>query len=247
MMNALTVLFRNEWGKQLARRKVLVFGIIAALAPILLALLQNAILPGRAILSREDLFSTGLNLLATLIFPLMAAVLALDAFTDEIAKGSIRSTLFLPAERSTIYWGKGLSAWAGSAFAIGCMWVSSLLTGLFLPGRDSFLLWFGAGFASFVASLVPMAMIVALVMGLAQWMKSAGGILLSLVLGSMVVNLLPLLVRGVSTILPTTWLRYGAVALSLPLSGWLAALAVLLSWTMVFGMAGWLRFEKRAF
>jgi len=246
-ISVLGVMVRNEWIKQGTRRKIWIFGILSALLPVALAVLQGVLLPGQAILAREDLFLTSLRLIAPLVLPLMAATLALDAFTDEIGKGSIRSTLFLPAGRATVYWAKALSILAGSAFATGTMWLSSVLSGLFLPGRDSWLVWLGTGLAATAASLLPTAFIIATVMVLAQFMKSAGGILVSLVIGSLGLNLLSFLVKDLAPVLPVTWLGYGASAMTLPPAGLLAAFAVLAAWTTLFGMAGWLRFERRGF
>ena len=245
--SAISAMFRNEWTKQSKRRKIWIFAGIVALVPLALAVLQCVLLPGQAILAREDLLTTALHLLAPLVLPLMAAALAIDAFTDEIAKGSIRTTLFLPAGRATVYWAKALAVLAGSAVSIGAMWGMTLITGFFLPGRNPLIQWVGADLASFLAALAPAAMVIAAVLALSQWLKSAGGILVTLVLGSVVLNLLPFLVEGIGPILPTTWLGYGASAGTMAPTGLLSAFTVLAAWTTLFSMSGWLRFEKRAF
>jgi ABC-type transport system involved in multi-copper enzyme maturation permease subunit len=243
----LFTMFRNEWFKQSKRRKLWIFAGITAMVPLVLAALARVLLPGQAILAREDLMATALRLLAPLVLPMMVAALSIDAFTDEIAKGSIRTTLFLPAGRTTVYWAKAMAILAGSAVAIEAMWAMSLVTGLFLPGRDSLFQWVGTGLSASMAALVPVAMIIAAVLALSQWLKSAGGILVSLILGSIVLNFLPLLAKGIGPILPTTWLGFGASAQTMTFAGLLSALVVLAAWTVLFAMAGWMRFEKRAF
>ncbi len=242
-----SAMFRNEWFKQSKRRKIWIFALITALVPLALALLQRVLLPGQVILAREDILTTALRLMAPLVLPLMAATLAIDAFTDEVAKGSIRSTLFLPAGRTTVFWAKALAVLSGSAVSIGTIWGVTLISGIFLPGRDPLLQWLGAGLATLVASLAPVAMVIAAVLFLSQWLKSAGGILVTLVLGSLALGILPFLVNGIGPILPTTWLGYGASAQTMSPMGLLSAFGVLAAWTTLFAMTGWLRFEKRAF
>lgn len=245
--SALSAMFRNEWVKQSKRRKVWIFAGIMTLVPLALAMLQHMLLPGQAILAREDLLTTALRLMTPLVLPLMAAALAIDAFTDEITKGSIRSTLFLPAGRATVYWAKALAVWGGTTVSIGAMWGITLISGIFLPGREPLLLWMGADLATILTSLAPAAFVIAAVLALSQWLKSAGGILVTLVLGSLALNFIPFLVKGIRPILPTTWLGYGASALTLSPMGLFSAFGVLAAWTTLFAMAGWMRFEKRAF
>ena len=240
-------MFRNEWVKQSRRRKLWVFAVIAALVPVVLAILQQVFLPGQAMLTREDLLSSALHVLTPLVLPLMAAALSIDAFTDEIAKGSIRSTLFLPAGRTTVFWAKSLSILGGSATILSAMWGISLISGLFLPHNASILQWMGSNTVAAAAALVPSALVIAAVLALSQWMKSAGGMLVTLVLGSIALNLLPLLVKGIHTILPTTWMDFGTSAQTMTLAGVILALGVLAAWTILFSMIGWFRFEKRPF
>jgi ABC-type transport system involved in multi-copper enzyme maturation permease subunit len=239
--------FQNEWVKQSKRRKLWVFAAITALVPVALAVLQRVLLPGQGVLTREDLMTSALRLLSPLVLPLMVAALSIDAFTDEMAKGSIRSTLFLPAGRAFTFWAKFMSLLAGSAVLIATMWGTTLLSGLFLPQRHALLLWASADLATGFAALVPVTLIIAAVLALSQWLKSAGGILVTLVLGSIALNALPFVVEGVDNILPTTWLGFGASAQTMNPTGLVLALAVLAAWTTLFSMVGWIRFEKRAF
>lgn len=157
--SAFGAMLRNEWIKQSRRRKLWVFAAIVALVPLVLAILQRVYLPGQAMLTREDLLSSALRVLTPLVLPLMVAALSIDAFTDEIAKGSIRSTLFLPAGRATVFWAKSLSILGGGAFILSAMCRVALLSGLFLPHRNSVLQWMGSDLATTAAALVPVALV----------------------------------------------------------------------------------------
>lgn len=246
-MSVFSAMFRNEWIKQAKRGKTWVFAGIAALVPLALSVLQRLLLPGQSVLTREDVLVSSLHLLAPLVLPLMVAALAIDAFSDEISKGGIRSTLFLPAGRAVVYWAKALAVLAGGGVLFGAMWGMTLIAGLFLPGRSPLLSWIGADLTTAIAALAPASVVVTLVMMLSQWLKSAGGILVTLVIGSIAVNLLPLLVKGIGPVLPTTWMGFGASVHTMSPAGALSALAVLAAWAVLFAMAGWLRFEKRSF
>ncbi len=240
-------MMRNEWIKQAKRRKMWVFAGIAALVPLALAVLQRLLLPGQSVLTREDVLSSALHLVAPLVLPLMAAALAIDAFCDEAAKGAIRSTLFLPAGRTAVYWAKAIAVLAGCGVLVGAMWGMTLIAGIFLPGRGPVFAWIGADLASGIAALAPAALIVGFVVMLSQWLKSAGGILVTLVLASIAVNFLPFLIKGIGPVLPTTWMGLGASVRTMSMTGALSALVVLVAWTVLFAMVGWLRFEKRPF
>lgn len=245
-MKTFVITFQNELIR-LYRRKKLIAGVVAAafipFGAVLLKVLTLGWQP--TLIYREDLFRLALSILTPLVLPLFALGLTTDAFMEEQAKGSLKTSVLLPDTRTGHFAAKVLSCFTGTSLMMAALWLSSLISGMLLPSRGGYMLSLGIGLLQGTASLLPILMVLGFSSLASQWIKSASGMMLTLIGLALVMNLSPLWIGNLSTILPTNWLGFGSNIAYISTSALFQALSGMLLWTVFSGGLALLRFERR--
>ncbi len=245
-MKTFVITVQNEWIRMTHRKKLLAGVIVAFSIPVLLVLAKVLALGWQAtLLYREDLFRLALSLFTPLILPLFAVALAADAFIDEQSKGSLKTTALLPDSRAGHFCAKIFSGLAGASVMMLALWLASLLAGLVLPSRGS---WIGAlaiGLLQGLASLLPIIVVLGFSVLASQYMKSGSGMILALIGLAILMKLSPLWLGNLSSMMPTVWLGFGANVHYLSLGSLLTVLWGILLWSVfTYGLA-FMRFRLK--
>ncbi len=130
----------------------------------------------------DNLPSTSLELLLTIVFPLFMASLGSDLMIGEIKDRTIKHGLKLPVSRETLFIGKMLAGWIAGAMIVLSMFVPTLIGSLMLQGVPS-LSELGESLAELGAAIVFCGLLVVLVNSVALWVGSGAiGLAVSVVL-----------------------------------------------------------------
>lgn len=245
-MKSFGITFRNEFIKMLHRKKLYAGMIIAAVIP-LAVVAANVLALGwnNAVVYREDLFRLVLGVYTPLILPLFAVSLVADAFTDEQSKGSMRMTILMPDSRTGHFAAKVACAVAGALTMLLTLWTANLAFGLILPSRGNWLLSVGMSILQALGSLFPILVVIGFSVLGAQIIKSASGLLLTLIGLALAMDISRLWIGELNGFLPVNWLGVGAGFIYLPIGSLLITLLSMLLWTVFTCGLALLRFERR--
>lgn len=245
-MKQFGITLKNELIRMLHRRKMRTGIIVAACFPLFIVLAKGLALGWDfTLIYREDLFRMALSLFTPIILPLFAVVLIADAFTDEQSKGSLKTSLLLPDSRIGHFAAKIAGAITGAAGMMLSLWFFSAVFGLALPSRGEWPASLGLGLLQSLASLLPILMVLGFSVLASQWIKSGSGMVLAVIGLTLVMRLLPLWLGNLKSILPTTWLGFGANIGYLSLAGFLSALTGILLWTVFTCGLALIRFDRK--
>lgn len=218
------------------------------MVPLVAVLIQQLALGGRLpLLTGVNLGVTMLSLLAPLVYPVLAIMLTLDAFTEEARRGTLKTSLFLPVTRTGLFLAKGASVVVGMAVVVGAGFVSALACSLFLPLGGSILNLLAVTASGWLAALLPLAMVIAMTMCLSQFVGSGNGVMAVMLLGAVALGVLAWVVPSLSPVLPTRGLSFGVDVAWGGLSRSELSAMVLFAWTLLLGTVGWIRFDRRSY
>ncbi|TDQ36596.1 ABC transporter permease [Aureibacillus halotolerans] len=163
----------NEIDKWWLQRKNRWLLLCASLLPLLLAwavgLAQSN--AGIAVVVSGDLPYTMLAILTTVVLPFFLLVTAIDAFTGESVKRTMKLELLQPVTRPKLFTAKVVLLGFVSAVVLLVSWVSSLIAGLFLPGEWS--VGTLESLSAFATAFFPMLILGILTVFVVQWFKTA--------------------------------------------------------------------------
>ncbi|BBH20708.1 hypothetical protein Back11_20530 [Paenibacillus baekrokdamisoli] len=248
-MNSLKAGYRNELLLLGYRRKTLLFTIVSALLPILLAISFHAIQPIAAFVTVGTAFPIEMLSMYTLFWiPLFIFLTAADLFPQEISTRTLKLSLLRPITRFQAFTAKMMALGSAIALVLVVLFIVTLLCNLFL-GHTSGLGaadWFGYGKAYF-AGFVAMLALAALFVFIAQFFQSASGFLVFSIVIYAVAKVLPFFVKSFSAFSITSYTDWYVLWLSSNVSvGRLFSSSLfVLSGLVLFFSLGYLMFDRK--
>jgi ABC-2 type transport system permease protein len=247
-MHSLFANVLNEMEKLWKRRRTKGFLLLTFLIPvisaILLALLQNniGVIGGLG----SNLPMLMLNLFTFALLPLFLFMIVVDSFSGEVAASTLKLVLVRPITRTKVFSSKVLSIAIYIAVQIGALWISSVISGWFLPGGHM------AGglldsVKAYAAAYVPMMVIGLITVLIAQCSSNSSGAMALIILIYVTAKLLPFVFPQISvwsvfsyTNWYVLWVGNGA-----SISKQFNTFVLLLSYSIMAFTAGLILFERK--
>lgn len=130
----------------------------------------------------DNLPSTALELLLTIVFPLFMVSLGSDLMIGEFKNRTIKHALKLPVSRESLFMGKMLAGWTAGALIVLSMFVPTLIGSLVLQGVPA-TSELGASVAELGGAILYCGLLVVLANCVSLWTGSGGiGLVVSVVL-----------------------------------------------------------------
>ena len=246
---------RNEWDKLMRRKKYLVFLIIGAG----LCLLWTGL--GRLItnfVGQQSGWGLSFSLTPTpmgalpiflqVLVPFLMFMGITDLITVEGAEHTMGAMICRPVERWKLYASKILAVVMYAAVYLACVFiVSAVLNQLF--GKPVSAVDLLIALASYVLTLVPLAILACYAALISLWGRSGTLTMFLLLLSYMLLNVLPVLFPVLNEMLFTSYLSWYRLWIgALPSAAKLVhMLLIVLSYGTVFFMAGSLLFERKEY
>ena len=254
-MAAFIASYRNEWHKLMQRKKYIVFfclGIGFYLGWALLAYLAATFLRRYGVASLALVLSPTpmgvLTLFIQVLIPFLIFMGLTDLITVEGADSTMKAMLCRPVERWKLYAAKIAAVWTYAGVYLAGAFVVSVLSYQILGRGLSFGDFFVA-LASYVLTLVPLAVLACFAALVALFGRSGTLTMLLLLLSYMVLRVAPLFFPLLNEILFTSFLGWHRLWIgALPAASRLVhMLVIVFGYGTVFFMAGTLLFDRKEY
>ena len=250
---ALYAAYRNELSKLILRKKYIVFLIFGALVCIIWVALAGVAsnLVGQFGGVFINLMPTPTGVLPfflRFIIPLLIFMSVTDLITAEGAENTMKAMLCRPVERWKLYTGKLLAVLTYTAIYLVCVFVVSAVLNQSLSRTLDFRELLSA-FLSYGLSILPLAVLISFAAFVALFGRSTTLTMLSLIALFFVMNILPIIFPIFNELLFTAYLGWHRLWIGvLPEATRLIhSLIILISYGVVFYMAGSLVFERKEY
>lgn len=150
----------NEWLKIRKQKKSKVLFILVVILALVL-MLGNLYLEGRTgfkLIESDQASLTLIDLLSGLILPLIAFIMAVDSFSNEMSSGTIKYGFMAPISRGKFFFSKLTALIMYNALILGTIFMISFLISAFTM-NGALGLNFVMGLSAYTLTLIPMTLI----------------------------------------------------------------------------------------
>lgn len=239
--------YLNELLLMLYRKKMIVFIVVSAILPVLLAVSLNALQPYLGLLAVSSSFPIALLSIYTgLWIPLYILTVTADLFPAEVAARTLKLSLLRPNSRFQVFSAKLAAIGTGIALillVLGIMtFICNLFSGTMLSAAEGFHF-----VEAYVAAFIAMIAIAALFACMAQFFKSASGFIVAGIIFYAAAKIVPFIFSSFSAFSPTAYTDWHMLWLSPTVSAGklLTSGSFLVSSCMLFFTLGYYRFDKK--
>ncbi len=249
MKSNLLITILNESEKIFRRKRTIVFLISAVLIPLAILLsvmlLQNKI--GVLAITSGQLPYFVLSLFVSFLLPLYIFAITADLFAGELQDKTLKLVLTRPITRLGVYIAKVVSVIVFNIVFLGVLLIVSLIAGIFLDGVQQLISGLPLIILSYTATIIPMTLVGMTGIFIAQFFKSSGSALTTMVLLFIGSKAIILVFPSISQLLPFSYNDWYLFWLSgtLGLSKLLYSFAVMFSYMLIFSAIGSYLFEKK--
>jgi len=240
----------NELVKLTARRKTLLFLLLAVLIPFAGLPVVTRVQSGFGItaVSSADYPVAVLGLLTLFVVPLLIFLSVSDLFSGEFGDRTIRAMLVRPVSRLKIFTSKVLAVALLTAAQLAAGFAASAAASLLLPvSPDGRMAAIGEAAIAYAAAFVPMAAIIAAAAFAALWFRNGSGALAVCILLYAAAKLLGFFFPELAAYSPAAYTDWHLLLLqgSVPFGKLAAVFSFLLGCGIVFYTLGYYLFDKK--
>lgn len=204
----------NEIWLMLYRKKVVMFFIVSALLPILLAVSLQALKPYLGLVAVSGFFPLQmLDLYAAFWIPLFIITVTADLFPNEIASRTLKLSLLRPNTRLQVFLTKVAALGVGVGVLLLILGIVTFVCYLF-AGSPSSMTEFAHIVLAFAASFVAMLALSALFVFVSQFFKSANGFVVFSIILFGAAKISPFFIRSISAFSPFSYTDWHVLWLS---------------------------------
>lgn len=250
-MNNFRINLTNELTKLFSRKKTFVLLGFTAAVPMIAAAAAAFFQGGLGIapLRGEDFPVYMLGLLIKLLLPLFIFMAAADIFAGELKDQSIKSIMLRPIERYKIYFSKLACIGVLILMLLGVLFVSSLISGLFvgISSSNSFAASAVTGLLQYLAAFLPLLLLGMMSSFISLLTKGSSSALVMSLLVFIVLSAVSVVLPSVSKLLPTSYTGWYMLFSSVQLSaaGILNTFMFIISYSIIFLTSGYLLFDRK--
>jgi len=250
-MNSFIAAYRNEWNKLMSRKKYIVFLCIGAGICLLWAGLGQLISGFAGRMSGFSIALTptpmgALPLFLQIIVPFLMFMGVTDLITVEASDNTMKAMISRPVERWKLYFSKITAIVTYAALYLTCVFIICVILNQIFGSPQGFIEIL-VSLASYVLTLVPLAILAAFAALIALFGRSGTLTMFLLLLAYLALNALPLFFPVLYEMLFTSYLGWYRLWIGvLPgAAKLLHMLVIVLSYGVVFFTAGSLIFDKK--
>lgn len=237
----------NELYLMFYRKKIVLFVVLSALLPILLALSLHALQPILGLIAVSQTFPIQmLTIYTSLWIPLFIFTMVGDLFPNEIAAKTLKLALLRPNSRYQVYGTKIAALGSGIAGILIILGIVTFICNLFTGTSANFTDTFHIVIA-YLAAFVSMFALSAVFILVAQFFKSASSFMVFSIVLYAVAKIAPFLLSSVSAFSPFSYTDWHVLWLSstVPTGRLVTSLMFLLSSWLLFLAIGYYKFDKK--
>ncbi|TXK76966.1 ABC transporter permease [Paenibacillus sp. N3.4] len=237
----------NELYLLLYRRKIVAFGVVSILLPILLAISLHALQPILGLIAVSPSFPIEMLTIYTGIWiPLFILTITSDLFPNEIASKTLKLALLRPNTRFQVFGTKAAAIGTGIGAILILLGIITFFCNLFAGTSVSFAEAVGI-LKAYLAAFISMLALSAVFVFIAQFFKSANGFMVFSIVFYVAAKIAPFLFSSFSSFSPTAYTDWHMLWLSQTVTvGKLASTtSFLLASCLLFFTLGYYKFDRK--
>jgi ABC-2 type transport system permease protein len=248
IMHSLFANVLNETEKLWNRRRTKGFLLLALLIPVISAILLTILQNNTGVISGlgSNLPMMMLSLFTFALFPLFLFMTAADSFSGEVAAHTLKLVLVRPITRPKAFASKVLAIVFYIAVYLGVLWIASVISGWFVPGRN---LTGGLpdSIKAYAATFVPVIAIGLFTVFIAQWFNNSTGSMAMIIFIYIAAKLLPFVFPQISVWSVFSYTNWYVlwVGKGVSISKLFNTFMLLLSYSIMAYTAGLILFERK--
>lgn len=231
----------------LYRRKAIMFWVVSAILPILLAVSLNALQPILGVLAGSTSFPIEMLTIYTSIWiPLFIIMVTADLFPNEVASRTLKLVLVRPNTRFQVFAAKVAALGTGIAILLVTLAIAASVCSLFSGAAVSF----SEGLSivkAYTAAFFPMLAMAALFVFLSQFFKSAGGFMVFAIVLYAAAKVMPFVSSSFAVFSPTAYTNWHMLWISSTVSAGklFTSSLFLISACVLFFSLGYYKFDRK--